>query len=136
MSCRWKTQDKSLNFSYINCKCYQRQLNFFYFFGSFSNSCPYPASSHTYGVHLRPLVHQDTSIFNTPEGVKFLSLSVLRRRGKQENERGKCLNGEQRLKKNERMGTRVEAEVLGSLTAGIVNWETTLPTCLHYAKEN
>lgn len=31
---------------------------------------------------------------------------------------------------------RVEAEVLGTLTAGFVNLETPLPTCLHYAKKN
>lgn len=39
-----------------------------------------------------------------------------------------CRNGEDR--------DRVEAEVLGTLTAGIVNLEKPLPTCLHHAKEN
>lgn len=52
---------------------------------------------------------------------------------------GKGIKGESvsmERRKNGENRDRVEAEVLGTLTAGIVNPETPLPTCLHYAKEN
>ncbi|KAG7222231.1 hypothetical protein INR49_016645 [Caranx melampygus] len=51
------------------------------------------------------------------------------------NEKGKRLNGGTERRNGEDRD-RVEAKVLGTLTAGIVNLETPLPTCLHHAKEN
>lgn len=48
--------------------------------------------------------------------------------------KGESVSMERRKNREDR--DRVEAEVLGILTAGIVNLETPLPTCPHYAKEN
>ncbi|KAF0029738.1 hypothetical protein F2P81_018843 [Scophthalmus maximus] len=100
-------------------------------------------TSQTHGVYFRLPVLRDASIFNPTEVVKFVHHLIIRleekdreKRSGAENGSGKCLNGEPVKKKREDDKDGADAEILGTLTAGIVNSETPLPTCLLCAKEN